>query len=309
MLYTVAGKKFIRGSMSPRHELLPVQYESTYRRAHAAGYVYPGGTKDRASARMSLFGSTISASQTPRFLRPDGSGEYGMCPRQNTACRPGKAGAALLREPWLVAFAKEAEQHVLAYGEQCDPVCLAAMKLAKHIIPSDMRVCGTGFTAIAFVGDLEDSRNHEHLDSHDVISIFVQIGVDVAGGSTTYYSGERAMRKRDNTRHNYEARTRGELLHEVHHSHMQYQVGAFHEVLHAGEPWRGKRGVISLYLNKAILDHYRVHCDKFTARYGLDGKRMGPSLMLPPKRKAEECADSATKRQASGASADDAIEL
>ena len=53
-------------------------------------------------------------------------------------------------------------------------------------------------------------------------------------------------------------RTRGKLLKTVPFKHGQYQVGEFEQVVHAGTPWKGKRGVISSYLGElAQPDDFR----------------------------------------------------
>ena len=33
----------------------------------------------------------------------------------------------------------------------------------------------------------------------------------------------------------------------------------FESVVHGGEPWTGRRGVLSFYLNKGIFEHFRTY--------------------------------------------------
>ena len=55
----------------------------------------------------------------------------------------------------------------------------------------------------------------------------------------------------------------GDVLHSTNFVHGQYQIGLFESIYHGGEKWSGSRVVISLFLNKQVLDHFRVHGDEF----------------------------------------------
>jgi hypothetical protein len=108
---------------------------------------------------------------------------------------------------------------------------------------------------MALVGDLKDGENHTHTDEHDIISIFVTLGHNIQGGSTLYFDGANFSSKDPE-------KTRGKQVYEVPFQHGQIQVGPFEQVAHAGQPWKGRRGVISFYLNKPIVDHFQEHGDK-----------------------------------------------
>ena len=47
------------------------------------------------------------------------------------------------------------------------------------------------------------------------------------------------------------------------HKHGQYQVANFEQIVHEGEAWKGKRGIISFYLNKQLLEHFERHGRKY----------------------------------------------
>ena len=152
-------------------------------------------------------------------------------------------------------LAKDVETHALGYAGRNNPALLRTLEAAKATIPSELRVCDTLFTAIALVGDGKDGLNHEHLDDHDVISIFVTLGQDITGGSTLYFDST-SFSKKD------PSGSRGSQVHAVAFEHGQYQVGPFEEVVHAGDKWTGPRVVMSFYLNRPILDHFRQYGDQ-----------------------------------------------
>ena len=92
-----------------------------------------------------------------------------------TGSRDGQPGHAAMQQPWLREFAQHAHEIALDHAEQHDPALAATLRRAMDVIPLELRVCGTLFTALAMVGDTKDGRNHEHTDEHDVISIFVML--------------------------------------------------------------------------------------------------------------------------------------
>lgn len=47
---------------------------------------------------------------------------------------------------------------------------------------------------------------------------------------------------------------------------VRYQVANFERVVHEGEHWKGKCGIISLYLNREILQHFEKHGRKYFDR-------------------------------------------
>lgn len=146
---------------------------------------------------MFLFGSTIMATCSKyQFIKQDG--ENGMLPRLNTASRPGGDGATMLQQLWLVEMAQNAERLAREYAARHNSGIIDVLDEAKRIIPTELRIAGTSFTALALVGDLKPGDNHQHLDDHDVISIFTTVGDnDVTGGRTLYYDGGSAFDKKD----------------------------------------------------------------------------------------------------------------
>ena len=47
------------------------------------------------------------------------------------------------------------------------------------MIPAELLIGGTFWSALTMVGDLEDGCNHLHVDGHDVVSLIIQVGPDV----------------------------------------------------------------------------------------------------------------------------------
>lgn len=134
------------------------------------------------------------------------------------------------------------------------PGLIAVLDEAKRIIPTELRIADTCFTALALVGDLKPGDNHPHVDDNDIISLFTTVGdSDVTGGRTLYYDGGSAFKKKD------PSGTCGKVIADTPFKHGQYQVGPFESVVHGGEPWTGRRGVLSFYLNKGIFDHFKTY--------------------------------------------------
>ena len=223
-------------------------YKDTYESLVKSAYEYKS-----KSAPMYLFGSTIMATGAKyQFIKPDG--ENGMLPRMNTASRPGTDGATMMQQTWLIEMAQNAERLAREYAARHDTGLIAVLDEAKRIIPVELRIADTCFTALALVGDLKPGDNHPHVDDHDIISLFTTVGdSDVTGGRTLYYGGGSAFDKKD------PAGTCGKVIAETPFKHGQYQVGPFESVVHGGETWTGHRGVLSFYLNKGILMHFRTY--------------------------------------------------
>ena len=117
------------------------------------------------------------------------------------------------------------------------------------------------------VGDLEDGCNHLHVDGHDVVSLIIQVGPDVqSGGATVYYDGDKKFRPSTKRAPRQGRQTCGSEVFRVPHRHGRYQVANFERVVHEGEHWKGKRGIISLYLNREILQHFEKHGRKYFDR-------------------------------------------
>ena len=186
-------------------------------------------------------------------------------------CKPGEPGQETLRKQWLVDTAKEAETIALQYALGLPDKRLHNTLLeAKRIIPEELTVCGTIFTAVAAVGDLQNGHNHKHVDSNDIISLIIQVGKGVTGGKTTYYDGS-------NVNKNDVEGPCEKIAHQVPFMHGTYQIGPFENVVHEGEPWKGKRGGISFYLNAGIMEHFKT--------YGQQPYDDGKDTMYAPKAK------------------------
>jgi hypothetical protein len=116
----------------------------------------------------------------------------------------------------------------------------------KDKVPTELRVCGTIFNAMALVGDLRNGFNHIHTDDNDICSLIIMLGTDILGGGTSYYDGPNANAP-------------GNLVHTEPFVHGKFQVGPFESKVHAGDPWKGRRGIISFYVNNNMLNHFREY--------------------------------------------------
>ena len=87
-----------------------------------------------------------------------------------------------------VQLVRDAERLTLEWAKDCDPKLHATLLRAKELIPAELLIGGTFWSALTMVGDLEDGCNHLHVDGHDVVSLIIQVGPDVkSGGATVYY--------------------------------------------------------------------------------------------------------------------------
>ena len=178
-------------------------------------------------------------------------------PRLNCRSRDG-AGAAILANEDTRLLAQQAEGITLRWAAACAPWLHETLLRVKTVIPPELLIASTIWSALTLVGDLEDGCNHLHVDSNDVVSLIVQVGTEVEGGATVYYNG-RKFRKATKLNPKQGRETCGEEVFRVPHKHGQYQVAHFEQIVHEGEKWKGKRGIISFYLNRQLLEHFERH--------------------------------------------------
>jgi hypothetical protein len=162
----------------------------------------------------------------------------------------------VLQQPWLVELAEELWARNISYAERFDQEMLQDMRTALHVIPEELRIGATGFCTLATISDLSSGYNHKHIDSNDVTSCFVTLGIGVEGGSTVYFNGRTA----DDA---------GDEIHKVGLQHGQYQTGAFHEVLHATDAWEGPRATLSFFLRREMLKHFVTYGDRYYTEHRL----------------------------------------
>eukprot|EP01047_Picozoa_sp_COSAG01_P023467 COSAG01_NODE_1420_length_10367_cov_10.597098_9_plen_551_part_00 len=232
----IAGAPFTIGIMALPDEFSAENYDTTYNRLHRIGYNgYP-----TQSSPMSIFGGTIGP--TSNTYKQDGI----IMPRPNAASRPGSKGYATMNEPYVAALAASAEEKMLAYLETHDPDTLKKVRWFKANVPAELRVSGTIFNAMTLVGDLRNGNNHIHIDKNDICSLIIMFGANISGGNTLYYDGPND-------------KAPGNIVHSEPFAHGKFQVGPFETKVHAGESWKGRRGIISFYVNKQIFDHFQKY--------------------------------------------------
>ena len=147
---------FERGLAELPAQLDATNYASMYKDMMEAGNSY-GSVQ---SSPMTLFGSSIGPCGDPyRYQRKDGT--HGMLPRLLTASRLGKSAHDVMQQPWFKSFATQMERLALQYALKNDTQLFDELMQANKLIPEELRVCGTIFTAMALVGDCEDGHNHE----------------------------------------------------------------------------------------------------------------------------------------------------
>jgi hypothetical protein len=241
---------FQYGMVDLPFDLSRENFVSTYSQAWLTGS--PCTTQ---SATMKMFGSTAGPTK-PRSeyqFWNEKKQRYSMLPRNFVSSRKGKRGEDTLKLRWVRELVHRAESIALRYATSHDPRLLEIMEEAKRIIPEELRICKSCFNAMALVGNVKykTGANNCHCDGNDLVSIIITLGTaDVIGGNTVYYGG-------------VSKKQLGDVLHSTNFVHGQYQIGPFESIYHGGETWTGSRVVISLFLNKQVLDHFRVHGDEF----------------------------------------------
>ena len=165
-------------------------------------------------------------------------------PRPNTHFRKGTRGWKVTRLPWFRKFAEASEAEVLRQLGKHERTILQRVMKFKRVCPEFLRVSGTIFNAVAFVGDLGSGNNHKHVDRNDLCSIIITLGDNnrIHGGTTIYWTEDGK-----------------EKLHEERFTHGKFQTGSFDKVLHSGEVWDGPRVVVSFYLNRGVCEHLEKH--------------------------------------------------
>ena len=229
--YTHAEKyEFMLGNLDLPTEFKDPYFESTYSELFKAGQFHRG-----TSAPMSIFGSTMAAgSKAAGYV-----GEGDKCvPRPNSKSFPDGTAGMALKEEHVVELAEMAENRVLDYlfhlkrWEEVD-----VLRKFKEKCHQDLLVCGTIFTGMALVNNLEDGYNHIHKDLTSKYDIIIMVGTgEITGGKTLFYSNK----QRD-------------VIHSEDFLHGKFIVGPFDSVRHSGEEWTGKRGIISFYVNAHIF--------------------------------------------------------
>ena len=232
----IAGKPWQIDNLPLPDELSVENYDATYADIHKLGYIY---TQSR-SADMSLYGGTVMA--TCKAYQVGGV----VVPRPNTACREGESGYHVLQRPYVVQLAQAAEHKMIQYLSKHDPETLQDCFWFKENVPAELRVCGTMFNAMALVGNLRDGNNHIHVDKNDICSLIVMFGKNIKGGSTRYYDGPNDKEP-------------GNIVHTEAFVHGKYQVGPFETTVHDGQPWKGRRGIISFYINRQMFAHFKKY--------------------------------------------------
>jgi hypothetical protein len=235
-------------------------WAKTFREQMKAGYRKSSTHRD--SAPNYMLGSTAGVTGNKfKFTTREGAVEY--LPRLNSCSRIGGAGATILARQDTLLLAQQAHDVTLEWAKECDSSLHATLMQAMEVIPAELRIAGTFWTAFTLVGNLEDGCNHLHVDSNDTVSLIIQMGTKVAGGATVYYGGGSKFKKATTKKPGRGRETRGTEVHRREHHHGQFQVTDFAKVVHEGEGWRGERGIISFYLNKQILEHFVRHGNEY----------------------------------------------
>jgi len=228
------------------------KYEETYK------YFMSVSSKKKSSHYNSapnfLGGSTCGPTRHKYLKKIDS--KVIILPRLTKKYHPGTKGFALMCDTKTIQMAIYAEKLTIQWAKLHNPTLIPILEHAKHVIPAELRYGNTFWTALTLVDDLEDGQNHEHKDSKDVVSLIIMVGDNIRGGETLYFNGGCNFNMKNIKE------TRGGLENVVNFKHGRYQVCDFSQIVHSGSSWKGKRGIISFYLNSDILSHFQVFGDQ-----------------------------------------------
>lgn len=197
---------------------------------------------------MFCAGSTLGRAQVPSYR--DEKGQRHMLPREYPKCRRGESGYNSLRQPWLIQMFKDIESIALNFvylhmpnGPQKEETIYFITK-SKSNVPSELRISDTFFTQLSIIGRMSDNEIFQsinlHKDHDDVFSVVLHLGNPSSGGGTVVYDGKTARKK-------------GNLVFTFEFKHGYIHFGPFCSMLHATEPWKGRRGSIVLNLKKSMV--------------------------------------------------------
>ena len=208
--------------------------------------------KGKRKVCMTLYGSTMGVSQTPRIV-VKGKVEY--IPRPYTRSKPSSKWLKRIHmEDNLVYLVQYLDRFALQYLEVLFHTEFWSREIynclldSKKYIPSSCRIFDTSFTFMSINGDMKDSQDgiSLHIDEDDCFNIVIHIGKCTKGGSTIYV----------NTRSN-------NIDMKIPFQNGQIQIGCFSEVLHGTEPWMGQRCSINLGLKRNVLNHFKSYGTKY----------------------------------------------
>lgn len=227
-----------------------------------------GGKKiDKGGQRgapMYCYGTTtFGGGGLPKYVCPYTRSEP-ILPRPYTTYKPGGPGRKVVDSPWFKEMCKYALDLVWKHIEgvrKKDPDeanrIEKAVKDSMELIHPSLRIGNTPFTQAHAVGYHEWRRGclKIHFDKGDICTLINSLGELSSGGSTMYYNGTSI--KKDV----------GELSHETPFEHGRVQIGTFDTVIHGVSPYVGIRMVLNFNLKSDVLEHFRLHGDKFYIQY------------------------------------------
>jgi hypothetical protein len=214
---------------------------------------------------MYTYGSTLGRTNYPCYYDKDG---YHTLVRPYACFKPNSPARKLLDHVWFTNFVEHVEKEVVFFLRTCYPdkkkakMTLFYMSLAKKVIPSDCRICGSCFNHMTVLGKCEYKEGaciKAHTDELDIITALFHVGKPESGGGTLYYSGSSTKKM-------------GELIHNIAFEHGRLQIGFFDTTLHAAEAWVGIRGGINFNIKKNVLKFFQ---NKTLKRYYLQYKNAG----------------------------------
>lgn len=239
-----------------KHALLQSKNNKEFARCIKAS-----GTKMRG---MYLYGSTTGWSRYPLFIV---NNKRKMLPRPVVNSRCGSKGFELMKCYWFTELTKYVEDFTLQFVEEmCTKTNHSFLKikedllLSKQLIPDDLRICGTFFTAVSVILPKQGkiTHTHIHIDRNDVISCLLYLGKDVIGGDLMFFDG--LYQHRNN-------KSIGEFVHWKQFQHGRLISGEFRKIYHGSSNWYGERTVIVFYTSRKVLKHFKQYGNYYYKRY------------------------------------------
>lgn len=219
-----------------------------------------------------LMGCTMFGGNTgPKHINPLKDYNESMIPRFYKTGYPGSTVDKFLNETYFHKLVLSLSDHTerllyiqLVYYQLLDndqnlkyiqllQQQLDTIRFVKKHVPSELRLCGSIFTQGVVIGDttsINKNGIHPHLDSNDELSCVITLGNVDQGGSTVFYSG-------------LSENKRGKIKQIVPFKHGRIQIGNFSQVVHGVTKWKKHRVTLNFNIKKDIVNHFRLHTDKY----------------------------------------------
>ena len=137
--------------------------------------------KTKKSEYISLYGSTMIGTQYPLFVHEE---HFHVLPRPYISTKPDSTGQKNLSIDWFTSLVHDTETQVITFLVQIYTNTVQAMKILHYIsfckeyVPLSLRICGTFFTHMTYLGALKEGGGSipVHFDKPEIITALFHPG-------------------------------------------------------------------------------------------------------------------------------------